>query len=708
VKKRRLESASWRVERLGDALAQLARACRLSVRPASFGAVPAAVSESRAALDAWLDAAALAMGIELDAVGARFGEVAESLRAMAPAIVRLGADGSRTFAVLLRVRAATAVLLSPDGRRVRLPLAELARAARGAPDAAMAERVDGLLDRANVPPSRRPAARDAMLEHLFPTRMIDVGWAMALPPSAPFARQLREAGVFRAMRATALAQLGQQALAIASWWLIGRGALEGQIARGWIVAWGLVLLSAIPLRAAGTWAQGNAGLRFAIVLKRRLLNGALRLNPEEMRDVGSGELLGRVIESGAMESLVTTGGIAALLAIVEVIVATLVLATVPGGAPMMLGFAACVALVMWMALRVRRRLGRWTHERLRMTRDLVERMIGHRTRLAQQPREQWHEGEDEQLASYAERSSALDRAVAWTQAGMPTIWLVLGAVTLTISFVQGASAGATLAVLIGGLLLGQRAIAHLTSGLAAVLRASVAWRETRSLFEAGGREERAGSPAWAAARGLRECETLLEARDLHFAYPGRHQPVLRGISLQVGPRDRLLLQGASGGGKSTLGALVTGLRDPDAGLLLLGGLDRRTLGDGGWRKRIVAAPQFHENHVIGATLAFNLLMGRSWPPRHSDLQEAREVCEDLGLGALLNRMPSGLMQMVGETGWQLSHGEKSRVFIARALLQLADMIVLDESFAALDPETLERALGCVQRRAPALLVIAHP
>jgi ATP-binding cassette, subfamily B, bacterial len=78
------------------------------------------------------------------------------------------------------------------------------------------------------------------------------------------------------------------------------------------------------------------------------------------------------------------------------------------------------------------------------------------------------------------------------------------------------------------------------------------------------------------------------------------------------------------------------------------------------------------------------------------------------LGELLQRMPAGLMQMVGETGWQLSHGERSRLYVARALLQRARMIILDESFAALDPETLRRALTCVVKRASTLMVIAHP
>jgi len=78
------------------------------------------------------------------------------------------------------------------------------------------------------------------------------------------------------------------------------------------------------------------------------------------------------------------------------------------------------------------------------------------------------------------------------------------------------------------------------------------------------------------------------------------------------------------------------------------------------------------------------------------------------LGDLIKRMPAGLQQMLGESGWRLSHGERSRLYIARALLQNADLMILDESFAALDPETLALSLRCVLRRAPTLMVIAHP
>src|SRR5439155_18436584 len=183
---------------------------------------------------------------------------------------------------------------------------------------------------------------------------------------------------------------------------------------------------------------------------------------------------------------------------------------------------------------------------------------------------------------------------------------------------------------------------------------------------------------------------------------------LRGGNLRVCAGDRILLEGPSGGGKSTLASLLVGLRLPQSGLLLLQGLDWQTLGSEGWRRRVVGAPQFHENHVFAETFAFNLLLGRRWPAQPEDLQQAETLCRALGLGDLLDRMPAGLQQRVGETGWQLSHGERSRLYIARALLQEANMLILDESFGALDPENLQRALRCVLQRAPTLLVIAHP
>jgi ATP-binding cassette, subfamily B, bacterial len=172
--------------------------------------------------------------------------------------------------------------------------------------------------------------------------------------------------------------------------------------------------------------------------------------------------------------------------------------------------------------------------------------------------------------------------------------------------------------------------------------------------------------------------------------------------------ERVLIQGASGSGKSTLASLLAGLRAPESGLLFLNGLDAATVGTRSWRERVVLVPQFHDNHVFVGTLAFNLLMGRTWPPTREGLEQAAAVCAQLGLGPLLERMPLGLHQPVGESGWQLSHGERSRVFAARALLQDPDIMILDESFAALDARTVEQSLRVILERTPTIVMIAHP
>ena len=132
------------------------------------------------------------------------------------------------------------------------------------------------------------------------------------------------------------------------------------------------------------------------------------------------------------------------------------------------------------------------------------------------------------------------------------------------------------------------------------------------------------------------------------------------------------------------------------------------LGRRAWRRRFVLVPQLHDNHLFSESLAFNLLLGRGWPATDRDLEDARELCGELGLEELLRSMPGGLDTIVGEVGWQLSQGERARVFLARALLQDAELVVIDESFASLDPDSIRIAMRVVRKRARSLMVIAHP
>ena len=309
---------------------------------------------------------------------------------------------------------------------------------------------------------------------------------------------------------------------------------------------------------------------------------------------------------------------------------------------------------------------------------------------------------------------------------VPRGFLIGSLLILAPRFGEAALHPGAFATSLGGLLFVTSALRKLAQSFPALGAAAIAWRNIGDLLAgdqpsaaAAGTTSSAASsvasqvsqsPASAASQAAPAPGrgALIEARGVSFRYPGRPDPVLDDCALEIRRGDRVLLEGPSGGGKSTLAALLCGLRAPSSGSLQLDGVERSVLGDERWRARVGAAPQFHENHVFSASLLFNLLLGRAWPPRREDVVEAEAICRELDLGPLLARMPSGMEQLVGESGWQLSHWERGRLYIARSLLQPLDARILDESFAALDPETLERALACVLSRAETLVVIAHP
>jgi ATP-binding cassette, subfamily B, bacterial len=291
-------------------------------------------------------------------------------------------------------------------------------------------------------------------------------------------------------------------------------------------------------------------------------------------------------------------------------------------------------------------------------------------------------------------------------------WLVVGLLGLSIQFLAGPVPAGAVAMAIGGLLLAYRAFPKLCNGLGHLIEARITWQQISLLFEAARQPILAGTPVLALAPDApphaRDGGPLIEARELAFGYPNRSYPVLTDCSLRIRAGDQFLLQGISGSGKSTLIGLLMGLYTPRSGLILSSGLDRQTLGSEAWGRRILAVPQFHQNYILTESLAFNLLMGRGWPPHHEDLRAAETICRQLGLGDLLDRMPAGLQQVVGESGWALSHGERSRIFIARALLQNAPLLILDEGAAFLDPENLQTVMHYVQNHVSTLVMVAHP
>ncbi|MBL8726884.1 MAG: ATP-binding cassette domain-containing protein [Planctomycetes bacterium] len=647
-------------------------------------------------------------------IDAHYAELGARLFDSAPALVRIDTTLDAGYALVVGRRGRCLLLLGPDLRVHPIDVDVVRSGLCAAIEAPLLPAIDRLLVAADLPPSRRGAARTALLRQQLAARPVSGILRLRPPPSERLPQALWRAGALRHLATFLLAHATHYALWILSWWMVGGTTLAGRFDPGWFAGWALVLATLVPFRLLATWSQGAFAMAAGGVLKRRLLDAGLCLDPQAVRGAGVGSFVGRTIEAEAIESLALGGGTVAVTAAIELLVAGLLLALAAHSASLSWLLLAWTALVVGGGVWCLRRRRHWTQARLDLTYDLVEKMIGHRTRLAQARPATWHQGEDEALERYLGSSRRLDAANTWLLAVAPRGWLLLALLVLGLALVGGVPSPTELAVGLGGVLLAHQALSRLVFGLADLGGAAIAWRQIVPMLDALSHVR----PPAPTVSGITEPATpadsngrpghLLGAHQLAFTHPSRNKPVIDGLDLAVFAGDRILLEGASGSGKSTLASLLGGQRSPDAGVVLFGGIDRQTLGDEAWRRRIAMAPQFHENHVLSESLAFNLLMGRRWPPHAEDVQQAEELCRELGLADLLARMPAGLFEMVGESGWQLSHGERSRLFLARALLQQGEIVMLDESFTALDPSTQAASLRCALAHSKTLIVIAHP
>jgi len=693
-----LAHLTWPAAHVGDALRALA------IR-AGIGLPDAKVRDAAVHDDEAMRALGLSLGLELDQVQSSWRN-AHALIAGGPMLARVA---SGDLLLLLPARPGRARILGPDLRLHDQP-ANLVRAAIQAPVVAATEAfVDRDLMLLAVPPQRRAHARDLLLDERLGTMPALTEWLVRPAGSRPIRSQLRELGVFAALRTMAVTLVAQYALGLIAWLCLAFGALAGRVDPGWLIAWGLALASQVALRGVLLRATGNVALRAGAAVKRLLLLGALRGDLDGMRARGMGGIIGRTVESEAFESLALNGGTNLLFGTWELLVALVIASQGAGGAALVvLGLVALVIAAL-VGMRFVRAKDAWTRARLAITGDLIENMVGHRTRLAQQSPANWHQGEDVALADYVLRSAAPDTLECGLAVWPRRAFMAVGLVVVAIA--SGASPDpVAVALALAGLLLGSQALGLAANGVAAIAGAVVARRVIQDIVDAASRPERIGAPL-TIGHGNTPADNdhmVMQLSHVGFSYPSRPRPVLSDIDLDLRAGDRLLLEGSSGSGKSTLAAIMAGLRLPTQGLVLLNGLDPATWGEVAWRRRAVAAPQFHDNRVIAGTFAFNLLLGRGGLPEPEALAEAEALCVELGLGPLLERMPAGLMQQVGESGWQLSHGERSRLYLARALLQNADVVMLDESFGALDPDNQGRALASALRRAKTLVVIAHP
>jgi ATP-binding cassette subfamily C protein LapB len=173
----------------------------------------------------------------------------------------------------------------------------------------------------------------------------------------------------------------------------------------------------------------------------------------------------------------------------------------------------------------------------------------------------------------------------------------------------------------------------------------------------------------------------IELRDVSFRYPNASRDSLSGISLKIGPGERIGIIGRVASGKSTLGRLLCGLYPPGSGEMLVDGLDSRQYHPHQLRDAFRFVAQDAE--VFSGTVRDNLMLGAA----QADDSQLVDAVVRSGADIFLSRDAAGFDLPVGERGSRLSGGQRSLLVLARALVTPSKLLFLDEPTGAMDTQT---------------------
>ena len=187
-----------------------------------------------------------------------------------------------------------------------------------------------------------------------------------------------------------------------------------------------------------------------------------------------------------------------------------------------------------------------------------------------------------------------------------------------------------------------------------------------------------------------------------FSYDGVKN-ALEDISLSIGTGQTVAFVGPSGGGKSTLAALIARFFDPQSGKISIGGVNVKDIDKSELMDTVSFV--FQNSRLIKGSILDNVRMGK---PNATDGEVLAALsaaqCMDI-----IEKFPDGVHTVIGSQGVYLSGGETQRLAIARAMLKNAPVLILDEATAFADPdnETKVQAAFNVLAKGRTVIMIAH-
>ncbi|HHY88330.1 MAG TPA: thiol reductant ABC exporter subunit CydC [Chloroflexi bacterium] len=289
---------------------------------------------------------------------------------------------------------------------------------------------------------------------------------------------------------------------------------------------------------------------------------------------------------------------------------------------------------------------------------------------------------------YLRRRARLD----WTAAAFNALGLLVSLLTMlavlwiTAPLVRaGEVPGHQLAVFVVAALASFESVSPLALAAQQLEKSLEAARRLFELVDAGPEVAEPASPA--------ELPVLprLSVKGLCFAYPGGAGDVLRDLSFDLPYGKKLAIVGPSGAGKSTLFHLLVRFWEVQYGEIRLGGRPVQAYSPASLRRMMAVISQ--NGYIFNGTLRYNLLLADPG----ADEDQLWDALALTGLQEWARNLPEGLDTWLGEHGAQISGGERQRLLAARALLQKADLYLLDEPTANLDVNT-ERDLVQVLTR----------